>query len=306
VDDLNDLYFFSSVVRHNGFSAAARSIGVEKTRLSRRVAALERRLGVRLLQRSTRKLTLTEAGQRFYDQCIATVEAAEAAYDSLAELQKEPAGTVRVSAPLVLAQNYLAPILPGYMASHPKVIVHIEATDRIVNLIEERLDIAFRAARHIEDTVGLVARTLGVARRILIASPSFLNRFGRPTDPSELSRLDTLASIDDIHEVGPRWTLKNQNADSEQVLLTPRLVSGDLRVRLEAATHGIGVALMPEPVVSGAVRKGEVEHVLPAWSAAEHIVHIVYPTPRGMLPSVRSLIDYFIIHVPASLQERSI
>jgi DNA-binding transcriptional LysR family regulator len=306
LNDLNDLYFFSSVVLYNGFSAAARSIGVEKTRLSRRVAALERRLGVRLLQRSTRKLTLTEAGRRFYDQCLATVESAQAAYDGIAELQKEPAGTVRMSAPLVLAQSYLAPILPGYMASYPRVAVYIEATDRTVNLIEERFDIALRATRQIDDTAGLVARTLGEARRILIASPAFLDRFGHPTGPADLARFEILASTDDVHDAGARWTLENGDGESQQLLLTPRLVSGDLRVRLEAATHGIGIALMPEPVVSAAIRTGLVQRVLQDWTAAHHIVHIVYPTPRGMLPSVRSLIDYLVIHVPVSLQERSI
>jgi DNA-binding transcriptional LysR family regulator len=114
-----------------------------------------------------------------------------------------------------------------------------------------------------------------------------------------------LASIDDVHEMGARSTLMNAKTDAHQVVLRPRLVSGDLRVRLEAATHGIGIALMPEPVVSGALRAGLVEQVLPEWSAAHHIVHLVYPIPRGMLPSVRSLVDYLAMHIPASLLQRS-
>ena len=108
MEDLNDIYFFASVVRYGGFSAAARTIGVEKTRLSRRIAALERRLGVRLLQRTTRALALTEAGQRFFERCVATVEGAQAAYDSVAELREEPAGLVRLSSPALLAQRCLA------------------------------------------------------------------------------------------------------------------------------------------------------------------------------------------------------
>src|SRR5262245_23062566 len=120
MDDLNDLFFFSAVVEHKGFSTAARAIDVEKTRLSRRVAALEKRMGVRLLQRSTRTVALTEAGERFYERCQAVVDGARAAYDSISELKKEPTGNIRVSCPLVLAQNFVAPILPGFMASHPK------------------------------------------------------------------------------------------------------------------------------------------------------------------------------------------
>src|SRR6202008_3158421 len=137
MEDLNDLYFFTSVVRYGGFSAAARTIGVEKTRLSRRVAALERRLGVRLLQRTTRSLALTEAGQRFFERSVATVEEAQAAYDSVAELRREPAGLVRLSSPVLLAQRCLAHALPGYMAANPKVSIFVEATDRAVNVIEE-------------------------------------------------------------------------------------------------------------------------------------------------------------------------
>jgi DNA-binding transcriptional LysR family regulator len=306
MDDLNDLYFFSAVVQHNGFSAASRAIGVEKTRLSRRVANLEKRLGVRLLHRSTRTMALTEAGERFYERCVATVEGAQAAYESIADLRKEPAGTVRVSCPVVLAQSYLAPILPGYMASHPKVKVFIEATDHSVNLIEERFDLALRARQQIEDTAGLVAKNLGSARRILVASPAFLDRYGRPHTPSDLADLDTMSQVANIHDEYARWDLVNPVADTKQVQLKPRLISGDLRVQLEASTHGIGIALLPEPIVSTALRAKLLEQVLPDWSAPGHIIHLVYPPPRGMLPSVRSLIDYLMVHLPASILQRNV
>ena len=158
MDDLNDIYFFASVVQYGGFSAAARTIGVEKTRLSRRIAALEKRLGVRLLQRTTRALALTEAGRRFFERCVATVEGAQAAYDSVAELRREPAGLVRLSSPVLLTQRCLAHALPGYMTMHPKVSVFVEATDRTGNLVEERFDIAIRAQPVVEDVAELVAK----------------------------------------------------------------------------------------------------------------------------------------------------
>ena len=180
MEDLNDIYFFASVVQYDGFSAAARAIGVEKTRLSRRIAALEKRLGVRLLQRTTRALALTEAGQRFFERCVATVEGAQAAYNSVAELRREPAGLVRLSSPVLLTQRCLAHALPGYMKVNPKVSVFVEATDRTVNVIEERFDIAIRAKSEIEDVAGLVAKTLGNSQRVLVVSPAFLDRYGRP------------------------------------------------------------------------------------------------------------------------------
>lgn len=306
MEDLNDLYFFASVVQHNGFSAAARATGIEKTRLSRRVAELEKRMGVRLLQRTTRSLVLTEAGERFYLRCVAVVEESRAAYESIAALQREPSGTIRVSCPLVLAQSYLAPILPGYLASHPKVNVVIEATDRDVNVIDERFDLALQAQPQIEGSVGLVAKMLGTARRILVASPAYLERNGRPETPEALAGLATLSRLADVFEGRARWDLSSATAGKLVVSHTPRLLSNDLRLQLEAATHGIGIALLPEPIVAASVRRGLLEHVLPEWTAAIHLIHMLYPSPRGMLPSVRSLIDYLMIHLPASIRERSV
>ena len=306
MDDLNDIYFFASVVQHGGFSAAARKIGVEKTRLSRRVAALEKRLGVRLLQRTTRALALTEAGQRFFERCVATVEEAQAAFDSMAELRREPAGLVRLSSPVLLTQRCLAHALPGYMTTHPKVSVFVEPTDRTVNVIEERFDIAIRAKPELEDVAGLVAKTLGPSQRVLVVSPTFLDHHGRPERPADLSKFSTVASADDIFDGGARWNLMNLESRTQQIQLKPRLVTSDLRTRLQAAIHGIGIALLPEQVVFAPLKGGLIERALPEWSGARNILHLVYPTPRGMLPSVRSLIDYLLINVPAWLQERSI
>jgi DNA-binding transcriptional LysR family regulator len=306
MEDLNDVSFFVSVVQHRGFSAAARAIGVEKSRLSRRIAALEKRLGVRLLQRTTRALALTEAGQRFFDRCRTAVEGAQAAYDSVAELRKEPSGLVRLSSPVLLTQRCLAHALPAYMTSHPKVSLYVEATDRTVNVIEERFDIAIRAKPAIENVSGLVARTFGSSRRVLVVGPAFLDRTGRPASARELPGLDTVASTDDVFEGGARWTLTNNDGRTEHVALKPRLVSSDLRVRLQAAVQGVGIALLPEQVVSAPLEERLVERVLPAWSGAENVLHLVYPTRRGMLPSVRSLIDFLMVRVPAWLQERSL
>jgi DNA-binding transcriptional LysR family regulator len=306
MEDLNDIYFFASVVQYGGFSAAARTTGVEKTRLSRRIAALEKRLGVRLLQRTTRALALTEAGQRFFERCVATVEGAQAAYDSVAELRREPAGLVRLCCPVLLTQRCLAHALPGYMTVYPKVSVFVEATDRTVNVIEERFDIAIRAKPLIEDVAGLVAKTLGNSQRVLVVAPAFLNRYGRPEKPADLPKFDTVASTDDIFDGGARWNLTNSDNRTQHIELKPRLVTSDLRVRLQAALHGIGIALLPEQVVAAPLKQRLVERVLSEWSGAKNIVHLVYPTPRGMLPSVRALIDHLLINVPAWLQERSI
>jgi DNA-binding transcriptional LysR family regulator len=292
MDDLNDLAFFAAVVRHRGFSAAARATGVEKTRLSRRVAELERRLGVRLLQRTTRSIALTEAGRRFYDHCQAVVGDAQSAYDSIADLRREPAGTIRMCCPQPLAHAYLTPILPDYLARHPKVKLVLDTTYRLVNLIEEGVDLAVRARHEIEEPPGLVARRLGSGEPVLVASPEFLNRQGRPRTPDDLVRLDCLVRPQDVHDDSARWMLTRENGEKAVARLCSRLESEDLVLLLEAALNGLGVAMLPARTVANAVRAGALEHVLPEWSGAKYAIFLLYPRPRGMLPSVRSLIDY--------------
>jgi DNA-binding transcriptional LysR family regulator len=305
IEDLNDLQFFVLVVRHSGFTAAAKASGVEKTRLSRRIAILESRLGVRLLHRSTRQISLTEAGQQFYAQCRVIVEGANGAFDSVANLQVEPTGLVRLSCPQVMAESYLSPILPAYLAAHPKVRLELDASDRAVNLVEEGFDLALRARAEIEDAYGLVARRLGTARRVLVASPSFLSRHGTPASLQELGLLDTLCRPGEVQDGKGRWLLHNGN--EQQVFIhSPRMLMDGLRMQLEAAVNGLGVALLPESIAALAIQRGQLQLASQAWTGAAHIVHLLYPTPKGMLPSVRSLIDYLSIHLPASIQERSI
>ncbi|MEN4825657.1 LysR substrate-binding domain-containing protein [Pseudomonas sp. P39-UII1] len=306
MDNVNDLVFFASVVEYGGFSAAARATGIDKTRLSRRLSSLEERLGVRLLQRNTRSIALTEAGQHLYVHARELMNSANSAFESVAALRAEPSGTVRLSCPQILAQSYLAPILPGYLATHPKVKIELDATDVDVDLLKERYDLALRANVTIQDHAGLVARELGTAKRVLVASPAFLDSFGRPKSPSDITELDTLCRPVDVVDGIARWTLSAMGQDPLTVMHSPRLSSNDLRLQLESAIHGIGVALLPEPIVSASIQAGVLEMVLPGWSAPAHKIHIVYPPPRGMLPSVRSLIDYLIFHLPASIQERSI
>ena len=153
--------------------------------------------------------------------------------------------------------------------------------------IEERFDIAIRAKPVIEDVAGLVAKTLGQSKRVLVVSPTFLDHYGRPENPTDLPKFATVASIDDIFGDGARWNLTNLDYRAQQIELKPRLVTRDLRVRLQAAMHDMGIALLPEQVVSAPLKEGLVERALPEWFGAKNILHLVYPTPRGMLPSVK-------------------
>src|ERR1051325_4871915 len=193
LQDLNDLYFFASVVEHGGFSAAGRALGIPKSRLSKRIAQLEDRLGVRLLQRTTRRFVVTEVGERFYSHCRAVLEEARAAQDAVDELRTEPRGVVRVSCPNSLAQTIVAHVLPDFLAQYPKVQVRLQATNRRVDLIGEGVDVAIRVRSKLDTDATLVMRTFGQSRVLIVASPKLLEQSGRPKLPADLSAIPTLA-----------------------------------------------------------------------------------------------------------------
>jgi len=174
--DLNDMLYFAEVVERGGFASAGRALGIPKSRLSRRVAELEARLGVRLLQRTTRKLSLTQVGEAYLRHCQAMRDAALAAADTVAEVQTEPRGTIRVSCPVTLAQTVLGELMPQFLQRCPLVHVEMQVTNRPVNLVEEGIDVALRVRPSLEDSGSMVVKRLDVARQILVASPELLER----------------------------------------------------------------------------------------------------------------------------------
>ena len=296
LQDLNDLYFFAAVVEHGGFSAAGRALGIPKSRLSKRVAQLEERLGVRLLQRTTRRFVVTEVGERFYAHCRAVLEEAQAAQDAVDELRAEPRGVVRLSCPVSLTQTVLAYLLPDFLAQFPKVQVRVLSNDRRVDVISEGYDLAIRVRNKLDTDANLVVRSFGHSATTLVASPSLLKAYGRPTTPDELARLPALSMRE--HEGAQVWELVDAQGVQVNVEVQARLITGDFAVLLEAARRGLGVALLPEFVCAPAISAGELEVVLPEWSAPQGIMHFVYPSRRGMLPGVRALVDFLAERLP--------
>jgi len=298
LQDLNDLYFFAAVVEHGGFSAAGRALGVPKSRLSKRVAQLEERLGVRLLQRTTRRFVVTEVGERFYAHCRAVLEEAQAAQDAVDELRAEPRGVVRLSCPVSLAQTVLAHVLPDFLAQYPKMQVRLLSGNRRVDVIGEGYDLAIRVRNKLDTDANLVIRTFGLSRTKLVASPALLKAQGRPIQPDDLARLPALSMSE--HEGAQLWELIGANGEQTSVEVQARLITGDFAVLLEAARRGMGVALLPEFVCAPAITAGELEVVLPEWSVPEGTMHFVYPSRRGMLPGVRALVDFLAERLPAT------
>jgi len=296
LQDLNDLYFFAAVVENGGFSAAGRALGVPKSRLSKRVAQLEERLGVRLLQRTTRRFVVTEVGERFYAHCRAVLEEAQAAQDAVDELRAEPRGVVRLSCPVSLTQTVLADVLPNFLALYPKMQVRVVSSDRRVDVIGEGYDLAIRVRTKLDTDANLVVRSFGQSRTLLVASPTLLNALGRPTVPAELSKLPGLSMRE--HEGAQVWELVSATGQQVNVEMQARLITGDFAVLLESARRGLGVTLLPDFVCAPAITRGDLEVVLPDWSVPEGIMHFVYPSRRGMLPGVRALVDFLAERLP--------
>lgn len=287
--DLNDLQFFVAVVTQRSFSAAARLLGVPKSRVSRRVALFEERLAVRLIERSTRRLSVTEIGQMIFEHARASLLEAEAIEEMALRSRAEPRGLVRVSCPLGFTSS-IADSLPALLVKNPMLRVQLIVTNRRVDLVEEGIDVSVRVREKLDTDADLVMKRVGVSKHVLVASPGLLASIGIPVTPSDLLRYPLLHQQE---QPGPSsWVLVNGNKEQESVNVQPRLATGDFSVLVGAARAGIGIALLPEPNCGKELEAGSLVRVLPGWDVAGGILHLVFPSRRGMLPSVRAVIDF--------------
>ena len=287
--DLNDLHLFVAVVANGGFSAAARALGIPKSRISRRVAALEEDLGVRLVERSTRRFKVTEVGQDVYGHARAAISETEAIDEAVARLKAEPQGLVRVSCPLD-TERMLATALPTLLTRYPRLRVQFLVTNRRVDIIEEGIDIAVRVRERLDTDADLQMKQLGHSVQQLVASPGFIAAHGALAHPRDIPSLPTLAHSE---RAGPeRWTLVNATGEEIVVTHEPRLAASAFPLLREAACAGMGIALLPDAACAEALGDGRLEQLLPEWTGRRGIVHLVFTSRRGLLPSVRTVLDF--------------
>lgn len=290
MQDLNDLYLFAQVVEHGGFAAAGRAIGVPKSKLSRRVGELEAQLGVRLIQRSTRKFAVTEIGEEYYRHCVAMLVEAEAAQEVIDRSRSEPQGIVRVSCPPTLVCFQVGDMIARFLAANPRVTVHLESTSRRVDLISDGIDVAIRVRFPPLEETDHVMRVLGDSGQRLVASPGCLAGMGVPAVPASLSELPSVG-CGPVHRAHV-WQLEARDGATASVPYEPRLVTDDIAQLRSAALLGIGVAQLPTMVIADDIKAGALVDILPDWRPRPGVVHAVFPTRRGLLPAVRSLIDH--------------
>lgn len=290
VQDLNDMLFFAEVVDRGGFAAAGRALNVPKSRLSRRVAELETRLGVRLLQRTTRKLSLTQAGEVYHRHCVAMREQAEAADEAVARVHDEPRGTVRITCPVTLAQTTIGPLIPRFLAAHPQVRIDMQVSNRVVDLVQEGVDLALRVRANLDDSGSLVVKNLGETHGALVASPQLLQRFGQPNDAEELHNLPTVAMS--AADGRATWHLHGPRGAAIELQHRPVYTADDLPTLKCAVLQGTGMCVLPDYLCREEVRRGELVPVLPGWAPPVARVLAVFPSRRGMVPAVRRFLDF--------------
>ncbi len=283
--DLNDILVFTKVVQAGTFVGAARALGMPKSTVSRKVSELEERLGARLLQRTTRKLNLTDVGRTYYQHAARVVAEVEEAERVVTKMQEAPCGLLRVTMPLNF--GFLAPIMASFMQRYPEVQLELVGADRIIDLIEEGFDVAIRAG-DLHDS-SLVARSLGTLKSFLVASPAFLKRHGTPKKPEDIEPLQTVVFGAGTERTGFRLIREGK---AITVRVKPRLIVNDYEFLDEAARSGLGIAVLPLFRCIDDLRKKKLVRVLPEWFAREIPLHVVYPSTRHMSPKVKAFLDH--------------
>ncbi|WLH43755.1 LysR substrate-binding domain-containing protein [Pseudomonas beijingensis] len=291
MQDLNDLYYFAKVVEAGGFAAAGRLLGIPKSRLSRRIAELEERLGARLLQRTTRQLKLTAVGEPYLRHCQAMLLEAEMADEAVASMFSEPRGRLRVSSPVGLAHQFLPVVIETFLVKYPLVQLEMTLLNRRVDLIGEGIDVALRVRDLGDEDPLLMTRRLRRARLMLVASPAFVE--GRRIEtPDDLKPLPVLGALEADRLVHLR--LVKADGQQAELSLEARLGIDDFIVRRACTLAGLGFTLLPSMYCEQELRDGTLVELLPGWSLPDGWLQAVYPHRRGMLPAVRAWIDHLV------------
>lgn len=283
--DLNEIAVFVKVVEMGSFSRAARQLGMPNSTVSAKVSALEKRLGVILIRRTTRKLFVTEAGQAFFERCGQGLERLKEAEDEISINQKDPQGRLRITAPISLGAVVLPTIMSEFRKKYPKVALDIELTDRSVDLISEGFDLAVRAG-HLKDS-GLKAKKLGTVYFAPFASPQYLKSFGTPRSPKDLRDHSCLrfTAIQD-----PVWRLVN-GKQSIAVSIQPMIQANELNLIRALTVSGQGIALLPTFLCVQDLQQQKLIRILPEWRTASNPVHFVFPDQKFAPPKIAAFMS---------------
>lgn len=284
---LSDIEVFVAVVDGGSFTTAASALGISKSYASRRVRALEDQLGARLLDRTTRRVSLTDAGRAYHDQVAPLLEGLADAEQAVAALQAEPRGTLRMAAPTSFGLRWLQPALTRFMERWPGLRVEISFNDRTIDLLADGFDLAIRGGRLADST--LVARRLAPFFGVVAASPAYLARRGRPEQPGDLLHHDCLDYSVRTSQLDWRFTGEGGQLS---VPVKARMVADSGRALVVAAVDGLGICYQPDFELLHHIRSGALVQLLPAWRTWDAALYAIYPHRRHLSPKVRLLVEH--------------
>jgi DNA-binding transcriptional LysR family regulator len=294
--DLNDFYYFVQVVDRGGITAASKSLSMPKSTVSHRIQQLEAGLGVRLINRTSRQFSITDVGQEFYKRAVLMLSQAQEAESIVKQRLMEPSGTIRLTTAVATAQFATGKVIPQFLNRYPKVSIYQHISDASIDIIAENFDIAIRAHSSPLPDSNLIQRTLGGAPWRLFAGARYVEKFGTPARLEDLSAHRSLFVM--RSGVATVWRLRSPEGTEHMIRLEPRLVSDDMVGLKSAAVEGLGIVALPAYICREEVASGELEPVLPGWSAGESTLTGLMSVRQGMLPSVRVFMDYLIQEIP--------
>lgn len=292
---LDDLLLFAEVVEHAGFSAAARNLGVQRSKLSRHIAELENRIGVRLLHRNTRSVVLTPAGEEVYIHAKALKQAAQNAFAVATDLAGDPKGTLRVGCSSTFAQEALLPILDLFLRQHPKIRLIINTSDHNIDLISAQVDLVFRISSKLLNDSSLIIRPVCELPMVLVASQNYMSDKEKIKFPEQLKQLNFIALGVQKNLISQIFT--SQNNELNTVLLEPYISCGNMSVLKSAVQQGMGVAVLPRYLCVNELKSGQFVNVLESdspWSPQASLVNALIPTRQNILLATKLFLDFSI------------
>lgn len=299
--DLNNFFFFVQVVDRGGFTAAGRTLRLPKSTLSHRVQQLETHLGVRLLNRTSRRFGMTNAGEEFYRHAVSMLREAEQAETAIRHRLTEPVGSVRCTAAVATAQFAMCDMVADFLIRHPKVDLTLHVTDEMIDIVGENYDVAIRAHSDPLPDSTLVRRKLAPAPWYLFAGPKYLEATKPPKTPQDLTKHPALFMM--RTGFAPAWRLRHSDKGKEEIVgpLKPRLLSDDMIGLKEAAIAGLGIAALPGYVCRQELNAGSLRRVLPSWIADDTTITALIPYRQGLLPAVRVFLDHLAAGFPKAV-----
>lgn len=290
MDTLDGMKTIVAVVETGSFTAASERLGISKALASKYVGEVEARLGVRLFNRSTRRLALTEEGQRYYDQALPLLEGFTAMVDQVTGEQSEPRGLLRVSVPVTFGEMKLSPLIPKFLALHPQLQVDLQLSDRMIDMLEEGIDVVIRIGG--VDDSSLIAKQIATLPLVLCASPSYLQSSGQPRVASDIADHDCI--IDSNFRIGKHWPIVSPDGQTSSIEVSSRVSANSPRAVKEVAIANGGIGMIPRFIVEDELHQGTLDEVLPGYTTLEFGLFAIYPHRRYLSKKVRSFIDFLV------------